>query len=248
MKNICILGWLILPIGLLTGCQTGTGARSALDSLKVGAAEIDITPPVGHRMAGYFDERLSTGVHDPLKAKAIFVRQGQEQIAMVFCDLVGFSLNVTTNARAQASRLTGIPVSHIVICATHSHTGPLFDDTRRHYFHAAAVAKYGADPREKVYYPAYLTERLVKVIVEAHAKVHPAQLEAGIAKQEGLTFNRRYWMKNGKVAFNPGQLNPNIVKPAGPSDSDVGILLARASLSSSGGEGKGEEANSTKPF
>src|SRR5207249_8860225 len=63
-----------------------------------------------------------------------------------------------------------------------------------------------------------------------------------------LTFNRRYWMKNGKVAFNPGQLNPNIVRPAGPSDPDVGILLARASLSSSGGEGKGEEANSTKPF
>src|SRR5207249_7461685 len=34
-------------------------------------------------------------------------------------------------------------------------------------------------------------------------------------------------MKNGKVAFNPGQLNRNIVRPAGPSDPDVGILLAR---------------------
>src|ERR1044072_4723899 len=34
-------------------------------------------------------------------------------------------------------------------------------------------------------------------------------------------------MKNGKVAFNPGQLNPNIVRPAGPSDPDGGILLGR---------------------
>jgi hypothetical protein len=34
-------------------------------------------------------------------------------------------------------------------------------------------------------------------------------------------------MKNGKVAFNPGQLNPNIVKPAGPVDKDVSILIAR---------------------
>src|SRR5439155_13450200 len=48
-----------------------------------------------------------------------------------------------------------------------------------------------------------------------------------MTKREGLTFNGRYWMKNGKVAFNPGQLNPNIVRPAGPSDPDVGILLAR---------------------
>jgi len=34
-------------------------------------------------------------------------------------------------------------------------------------------------------------------------------------------------MKNGKVAFNPGQLNTNIVRPAGPTDTDVGILFAR---------------------
>jgi neutral ceramidase len=34
-------------------------------------------------------------------------------------------------------------------------------------------------------------------------------------------------MKNGKVAFNPGQLNTNIVRAAGPTDSDVGILFAR---------------------
>src|SRR5437899_2675999 len=147
--------------------------------LEVGAAEIDITPPIGHRMAGYFDERLSTGIHDPLKAKAIVVQQGREQIAMVFCDLVGFALNVTTNARAQVSRLTGIPVANIVICATHSHTGPLFDDTRRHYFHETALAKYGADPREKIYYPAFLTAQLVKVIGQAQKNLRPATLEAG---------------------------------------------------------------------
>lgn len=178
-------------------------------------------------MAGYFDERLATAIHDPLKAKAIVLRQGHGQIAMVFCDLVGLSLNVTTNARAQASQNTGIPVSHIVICATHTHTGPLFDDIRRHYFHEAAIAKDGTDAKERIYYPSFLTERLVKVITEAQAKLHPSQLAVGIAKQENLAFNRRYWMKNGKVAFNPNQLNPNIVRPAGPSDPDVGILLAR---------------------
>src|SRR5947208_5565728 len=128
---------------LFSGCEH-TGPSDP--GLKIGAAEIDITPPVGHRMAGYFDERLATGIHDPLKAKAIILQQDQEQIALVFCDLVGVSLTVTTNARAQASQKTGIPVSNIVICATHSHTGPLFDDVRRHYFHERDVAKLGTDP------------------------------------------------------------------------------------------------------
>src|SRR5215831_9759376 len=107
-------------VTLLTGWQSAVQAADS-GSLQIGAAEIDITPPVGHRMAGYFDERLATGVHDPLKAKAIVLQQGQEQIAMVFCDLVGVSLTVTTNARALASHQTGIPVNNIVICATHSH-------------------------------------------------------------------------------------------------------------------------------
>jgi len=59
--------------------------------MEAGASEIDITPPVGMRMAGYFDERFATGVHDPLKAKALVLRQGNQEIAMVFCDLVGVS-------------------------------------------------------------------------------------------------------------------------------------------------------------
>ena len=218
---------LSLVIGVVSvGCRNighwGSGTR-----LEVGAAEVDITPPAGHRMAGYFDERLATGTHDPLKAKAFLIREGKTEVAMVFCDLVGLSLNVTTNARAQASAATGIPISNIVIAATHSHTGPLFDDTRRHYFHELAVAKEGRDPHEAIYYPAFLTNKLVQAIRQAHENLRAADLQDGIAKKDHLAFNRRYVMKNGKVAFNPGQLNPNIVRPAGPSDPDVGILMAR---------------------
>jgi len=64
-------------------------------------------------------------------------------------------------------------------------------------------------------------------VAEAQKNLHPAELDAGIAQQENLNFNRRYVMKNGKVAFNPGLMNTNIVRPAGPIDHDVGILLAR---------------------
>ncbi len=228
MKIVLRNVFVVLVVISFLGCRHLTNTPPTKPgSVMVGAAEIDITPPIGHRMAGYFDERLATGVHDPLKAKAIVLQHGDQQIALVFCDLVGVSLNVTTNARSLASQQTGIPYSQIVISATHSHTGPLFDDVRRHYFHEAAVAKHGNDPQELIHYPDFLTAQLVRVIGLAQTNRRPADLHAGIARQDNLTFNRRFWMKNGKVAFNPGQLNPNIVRPAGPTDPDVGILLAR---------------------
>jgi neutral ceramidase len=218
---------LVLLVGLLLGCQHPQHPATAPESLQLGTAEVDITPPVGFRMAGYFDERISTGIQDPLHAKAFVLQQGPEQVALVFCDLLGLSLNVTTNARAQASRQLGIPVTNIMICATHSHTGPLFDDIRRSCFHQAALSAYGIDPQETIDYPAFLVQHLVQVIGAAQAQMRPVQLAAGSVQQEGLTFNRRYWLKNGKVVFNPGRLNPNIVRPAGPTDPEVGIIQAR---------------------
>ncbi len=217
----------LLPVlGLLAGYTPVSHAESSADSLQVGVAEADITPPVGSRMAGYFNERISTGIHDPLHAKAIVLRQGDTQIALESCDLLGVELSQTSKARAQASEQTGIPVTNIVICATHTHTGPLFDGALRDYFHEVATRDGAKDPHERLYYPPFLIERMVQAIVAAQKNLRPAELEAGIAKQEGLAFNRRYWMKNGKVVFNPGQLNPDIVRPAGPTDPDVGILMA----------------------
>ena len=195
--------------------------------LTAGVAVVDITPPQGYRMSGYFYERINTGVRDPLHAKAIVVQQGEQRAALVFCDLIGISLDVSKRARKLASQKTGIPASNILIAATHSHTGPLYFGALRKHFHDLAVAKHGHDPHEKTDYPAALVEKLVGVIVEAKAAARPVRFEAGTAEQRGLSFNRRFHMKDGSVRFNPGVLNPNIVRPAGPIDPEVGILLVR---------------------
>src|SRR5581483_8225547 len=126
--SLCIL--LLSPSGCATRSRSTASPQPQPEPLQAGMAEIDITPPVGFRMAGDFPERLSTGTHDPLKAKALVLRQGRKEVALVFCDLIGMSLNVSTNARALASRKTGIPIANIVIAATHSHTGPSFNDVR----------------------------------------------------------------------------------------------------------------------
>src|ERR1051326_5575544 len=195
--------------------------------LKAGVAVADITPPVGYRMCGYFYERLSTGVHDPLQAKALYLEQGKQRAALVFCDLIGLPQTVTDQARTIASRKTGIPATNILVAATHSHTGPLFFDALRTFLHERAVEKTGGDPQERVDYPATLAEKIGDAIARAQAAAKPVNLAAGLTRQAGLSFNRRFHMKDGTVVFNPGKLNPNIVRAAGPIDPDVGLVLFR---------------------
>ena len=194
-------------------------------SVKGGMAQMNITPPVGGRLAGHFYESLSTGVHDSLWAKAMVLQQGKEKFAFVFCDLIGLTLDISTNARSLASSKTGIPVKNILIAATHSHTGPLFYGFQYSYFHGKALKAGGVDPHEQIDYSQFLIGQIVKAIDQANSNLKPAGINVGISKQEGLSFNRRYYMKNGEVLFNPGPLNPDIVGPAGPTDSEVGILM-----------------------
>ncbi|HCO92848.1 MAG TPA: hypothetical protein DIU00_02675 [Phycisphaerales bacterium] len=212
----------------LTGQKASARRTSArVTQLTAGLAVADITPPIGYRMSGYFSERLSTGTSNPLHAKAIVLRQGETSAAMVFCDIIGLSLDISSRARRWAAERTGIPASNILIAATHSHTGPLYFGALRKHFHDAAVAEHGSDPCEKVNYAEQLVEKLADVIVRADAAAKPVRLAAGSTGQQGLSFNRRFHMKDGTVRFNPGALNPDIVRPAGPIDPEVGMVFLR---------------------
>ena len=200
---------------------------SLAEEIVAGAAAVEITPPKGFRMAGYFAERFNTGTRDPLFAKALVFIQGDRQAALVFCDLVSVPRAVATRARVEASRRTGIPVARIAVAATHSHTGPLYDGVLRTGFHKKAVAERGKDDVESVDYPAFLVDRVADAVKSAMSGGAPVRIDAGFARESGLSFNRRFHMKDGTVRFTPGPLNPDIVRAAGPIDPDVGILLVR---------------------
>ena len=201
---------------------------ASADELLAGFAAVDITPPLGYRMSGYFSERLSTGTHDPLYAKALVLKQGDVQAAIVICDLIGLHANVTQQARKLAQQQTKIPADHICVAATHSHTAPLYSGALREYFHRRAVEKHGRDPQEEVDYPKLLATKIAEAIVAAAKSAEPVKLTAGMGEEKTLSFNRRFHMKDGTVVFNPGRQNPNIVRVAGPIDPDLGLALFRS--------------------
>src|SRR5262249_21304515 len=130
----------------------------------------------------------------------------------------------TCRARELAAKQTGIPATNILIAATHSHTGPLYAGALRNYFHDRAAAAAGKDAHEPLDSPVFLVNRLAQAIREAHQSARPVELLAGVAEQRGLAFNRRFFLKDGTVQFNPGRRNPNVVKVAGPTDPGVGLL------------------------
>ncbi len=213
---------LVVLLTMIAGCILPVRAA---EPLRAGVALVEITPPVPFRMSGYFFERLSTGTKDPLFARAVVFQQGKETAALVFCDLLGVPREVSAAAREKIGKTTGIPVANITITGTHTHTGPLYFTVLSDYFHDRAVAKNGTDPYDSAPYRATLIEKLVEVVSQAKAAVAPVKLTSGYAVEDRIAFNRRFVMKDGSVGWNPGAKNPNIVRPAGPTDPQVGIVL-----------------------
>lgn len=190
--------------------------------LRIGLAAVDITPPIGFPMAGYYHERLAEGTIDPLQAKAIVFRGADTAAALVVCDLIGIATDLSQAIRERASERTGIPQSQIVIAATHSHTAP--DYMRELYLNLGGERQ---DPQRSAY-----IERLISGPVEsittAHAKATAASLFCGSATQSTpVSFNRRFVMRDGSVRTWMNFTNPEVVRAAGPIDPEIGLLMIR---------------------
>jgi hypothetical protein len=213
---------------LLVGvCLVCSSQMAAADDFRAGFAAVEITPPIGCRKGGGFNELISTGVHDPLYAKAAVLQQGGVTGALVICDLLSVPEFMTTPTRRVISQSTGIGFANIVICATHTHGGPEYHGPMRNLFHERAIAEKGRDDHEPIDYVQLLGERIRRAVAAALRNLEPVTLEIVRARQEGLAFNRRYHMRDGTVRFNPGKGNPEIERPAGPTDPDLPFLLFR---------------------
>ncbi|HUG69206.1 MAG TPA: neutral/alkaline non-lysosomal ceramidase N-terminal domain-containing protein [Pirellulaceae bacterium] len=195
-------------------------------SLRVGIAETDITPPIGFPMAGYYHERLAEGTIDPLKAKAIVFREGDGEgeiaAALVVCDLIGIATDLSREVRQRASEKTGIPASHIVISATHSHTAP--DYMKELWLNLGGVRQ---DPIRAAYIEKLIAGP-VEAIVAAHAAARSVVVASGTATQQTpVAFNRRFVMRDGSVRTWQNLANPEVVHAAGPIDAEIGLLAIR---------------------
>jgi len=94
--------------------------------MRIGAAKVDITPPLGCRMDG-FESRTSgaTGIHDPLHARAL-VAEGDDgtTVALMVADLLQVEQRLQDQVAAEVLERTGIPRERLQLAGTHTHSGP----------------------------------------------------------------------------------------------------------------------------
>lgn len=104
---------------LLLGWQSEAPAEDPV-RLLAGVGQAEITPPVGAPLVGALVP--STGVHDPLFARALVIGDGAQRAAVVCLDLVGMDFVLADEIRARVRHRSGITMT--LLCSTHTHSVP----------------------------------------------------------------------------------------------------------------------------
>ena len=181
-----------------------------MNTLRAGFARVNITPPMGIFVEGYYKERYADGVLDDLEIDALALACGDSKALLLSIDHNGLDKESCTDFRKHISEKTGVSVESIFISSTHSHNAP-----RVHYD--------SSEPVEKEYYQ-WLYCKMADVGQFALDNLKPARMGYGIGNAPNISFIRRFRMKDGSVRTNPGVDNPDILHPIGDVDERVNVL------------------------
>ncbi|MDX9980000.1 MAG: hypothetical protein RBU25_08105 [Lentisphaeria bacterium] len=177
--------------------------------LTAGFATVDITPALGSDMPGGFSPRHATGVLDPLGVHACVI-EDEVPFACVGVDAVSLPAAVLRSGWRKLAGRCPLPYESLLVAASHTHCGGP----------AHAVLGTDADPA----YQERISEAIAEAVAQAWEQRVPATFAAGSAACPGLAFNRRWLMRHGGEATNPGKRNADAIRPAGPADDEVAVL------------------------
>ncbi|MHB8902297.1 MAG: hypothetical protein ACYC6Y_26355 [Thermoguttaceae bacterium] len=196
-------------------------APEAAPVFRAGAATSNITPFLGGSVVGGFVPFPATNVHDELHARCLVLDDGRTRLALVVCDLLGVSYDVSRAARKRIQENSGIPPENVLICAVHTHS---------------ACSAMGQEPLDE--YHTFVAHRIADAVQIAAGRLRPAEAAVVTGEAPEHVKNRRWVMKPGtappnpfgtidQVKMNPPGGSPDLVEPAGPTDPQITILALR---------------------
>jgi len=141
---------------------------------------------MGTELCGFgpYLERKSEAVLENLYARTCIFKLGRTRLALVELDLVGILRPMTVEIRQRVARKTGIPAKNVMLCTTHTHSGP----------NTIAGVAWGEPNRE---YLRKLPGLVARGVVEADRDYRPARLSYANVHVKGLSYNRV--VKGGRV-------------------------------------------------
>ncbi|MDA0746681.1 MAG: hypothetical protein O2954_09175, partial [bacterium] len=175
------------------------------DQLYAGTARCDITPPPGiaHMNWGAQTHERAEGVDLPLWCTVLALSQGETQVLVVDLDLLQMTNEQVAVLRQAVSEMTDVPVPHVRISFTHTHSGPTLGPT------------WIDGGTELV--PAYvesLSGRVAGTAWEALRRGRPVRVASG-SGQCAININRRQ-VVDGRVVVG--------YNPEGFVDQEVGLV------------------------
>lgn len=193
----CITGLALLVTGAFAADGSARGG-----TLDAGVGIVDITPTGPVWLAGSPGRLQSSSIGSRLYARALALSDGRQKVVIVTLDTLKYPVEQSQGARQQIEKATGIPVGNIIICASHTHRGPLW-----------------------THYPDQLLTPITGAVALAVRDLAPCTLGVARGRAEGLSECRRV-IKDGHV-WNRWQLKAGEADryPAeGPADPEFDVL------------------------
>ncbi len=162
--------------------------------LRGACAKVNVTPPLGIPLIGSRGQP-SDSVRDELFAKAIVLNDGTTTIAIVSADLLYAPLEeITGPVRARIREKTGIPTQNIMVCATHTHSGP-------EVFTRSKVPADGRLPASQIdqSYLQILVRKMADSVLIAHRNMQDVRIGATIGTLPEVHYNRRPITEDGRT-------------------------------------------------
>ncbi|MBR7164642.1 MAG: neutral/alkaline non-lysosomal ceramidase N-terminal domain-containing protein [Clostridia bacterium] len=184
---------------------------------KAGFARLDMTPPLGSPMAGYFEYREAEGILDPLELNAVAVSDGENTVLIVTADILMANEVFSTNVRGVIAERTGVPAGNIFLQGLHQHTSV--------FLGATAKIKGQNNSFYDATYQNVLVRKYADICVMAMDDM--AKAAVSIASKETavpISLIRRYRMADGSTKTNPGRMKPDVLYPVGESDNTVRLV------------------------
>jgi len=172
--------------------------------------KFDITPEYPTSLLGYFNQRISKGVLDPLYCRIAAFKKGAEKLLFIQLDSCLIDTEDAFRLKKKIGENTEYKPHQTVIFTSHTHTAP-------------ALADFFSTQKEHGYC-TYLFDRILhevsKLIPDKACSVRAASLS-----YKNLSYNRRWFLKDGRVVTNPPKGSSLLDKPEGTVDREM-ITLA----------------------
>jgi len=205
-------------------------STSSTGILRAGAAQVDITPPLGTQLAGDIGRhRPAEWIRDPIYARALALELGDRRLCLLSLDCAPAPRSGYDQVRNTAAERFGLEAEAVMVHCTQNHAAPGLG----HYMISEDCDLVpddmpwlrGADDR----FIPVLHERIQEAVARAWEALQPVSLVLSAGMDARVAFNRRFVMRDGSAQMGAsGDSRWNVLHAEGPTDPEVGVAAFQA--------------------